>query len=388
MWRSARPFCPKTHSWEGRSGSKRCFSEIAAAPFDLGPLQSCDLPILGAVALPSRWILATWGVVLLVIAGMIVYARAVRLKADATGKEHGDSRLAEKSEMRRFADKRNFCNNVLYSQNMKLAITPYNRHLRNVTKGTNMHSLILGPSGAGKTLHYAIPDILQSLGGRVKPLPSTGLAGNALAIIEHIAGKEGGQIVTYEPTARYNQGYDLVVTDLKGELTEMFGQIIEQTGGEMCVFDVKDFEGCHYNPFDPRYLPTRLTDCCDPGHVQCDFAVRCGNAVEAGEFPASISPEPSHVAIETAEGTCSVDIRLDMKTVPTSALEVGDDDSDKIVREALSHMDETFAEECERWQKMDDEARKGTKVVNPADVVRSFRYNRTSGEIERLRHAA
>ena len=112
----------------------------------------------------------------LAFAAMVALAFATsqkgeRLENEATGAEHGDDRLATMREVRSFSDRKHFCNNVLYSQNCRMAMKAHDKKTKAVLDGRNLNCITLGISGLGKTFNLVWPDLMQSVGDALAPMP-------------------------------------------------------------------------------------------------------------------------------------------------------------------------------------------------------------------------
>ena len=119
------------------------------------------------------------------------------------GEEHGSSRWAKKEEMAKFMDAKDADNNIILTQNarMRFVDTVHDRmHER------NNNVLVIGGSGSGKTLSYAVPNFLQM-----------------------------------------NANY--VATDPKGTLIDRIGWALSDNGYEIRAFNTLDLsKSQHYNP--------------------------------------------------------------------------------------------------------------------------------------------
>lgn len=107
----------------------------------------------------------------LVIVALLVASKGEKLDNEDTGAEHGNDRLATMSEIKSFSDKKNFCNNVLYSENCHLAMQPHDKRTKAVLDGRNLNCITLGISGLGKTYNLVWPDLMQSIGTALEPMP-------------------------------------------------------------------------------------------------------------------------------------------------------------------------------------------------------------------------
>lgn len=110
-------------------------------------------------------------IAVMALLALVSSSRGERLANEDTGAEHGDDRLATAREMRSFADRKHYCNNVLYSENCRLAMKPHDKRTRAILDGRNLNCITLGISGLGKTYNLVWPDLMQSVGDALKPMP-------------------------------------------------------------------------------------------------------------------------------------------------------------------------------------------------------------------------
>jgi type IV secretion system protein VirD4 len=135
----------------------------------------------------------------------LAYSRYVMNNfATRKGEEHGSSRWATVKEMRALGDKANSDNNIILTQNCRLALVPKKR---GGTSAMNRNIMVVGGSGTGKTRYYVKPNLLQA---------------NA----------------------------SFFVTDPKGTLFDEMKDFLAAQGYRTVVFNTIDMEKSnHYNPF-------------------------------------------------------------------------------------------------------------------------------------------
>lgn len=96
---------------------------------------------------------------LLVCAVWLVYARhLVNSGERRAGEEHGSARWATRKEMRMFEDASDADNNIILTQNCKVALVP-----KSFSQKTdrNKNVEIIGGSGSGKTRYHVKPELMQ-----------------------------------------------------------------------------------------------------------------------------------------------------------------------------------------------------------------------------------
>lgn len=134
-------------------------ADVAARPFAI------DL------ANPEVLMASAATVCIMVALALVTSMKGERLENEDTGSEHGDDRLATLKEARSFADRKHYCNNVLLSENCHMAMKPHDKHTKEVLDGRNLNCITLGISGLGKTYNLVWPDLMQSVGDALKPMP-------------------------------------------------------------------------------------------------------------------------------------------------------------------------------------------------------------------------
>ena len=141
-----------------------------------------------------------------VIVGLIAFCyyviRTSNIKKYMKDDGHGSSRWANKSEIAKLGEKKK---NLLLADGVKLSTnTRYTKINNNV--------LLLGTSGSGKTRFYIKPNLMESC---------------------------------------LNGVFDgLIVTDPKKELCIETASMMEKHGYNVKIFDIKDWNGNHWNPFN------------------------------------------------------------------------------------------------------------------------------------------
>lgn len=116
------------------------------------------------------------------------------------GEEHGSARWGDaKTICKKYRDK-NFAENKLLTQNVRIGLDGY-KHRR------NLNTLVCGGSGAGKTLFFAEPNVMQA-------------------------------------------NTSMVILDPKGEIARATGHLLEAKGYAVRILDLINMEKSHcYNPF-------------------------------------------------------------------------------------------------------------------------------------------
>lgn len=118
-------------------------------------------------------------------------------------KEYGSAYWGNAKEVSKKISNPDFFENKLFTQNFKMGLTRQYH-------GYNLHTLVIGGSGSGKTRYYVMPNIMQC-----------------------------------------NSSY--VILDCKGDLIRNLGHMLEQEGYAIKVFDLINMNQSHgYNPF--KYL--------------------------------------------------------------------------------------------------------------------------------------
>jgi len=141
--------------------------------------------------------------ILLYVAALLIYIST--LKNYRRGIEHGSAKWGEAMSLNaKYADK-NFDSNKILTQNVRIGLDSI-KHQRNV------HVLVCGGSGSGKTRYYAKVNVLQA-------------------------------------------NTSMIILDPKGEIIRATGHHLEEQGYEVRVLDLLNMERSHcYNPF--VYLDT------------------------------------------------------------------------------------------------------------------------------------
>ena len=141
-----------------------------------------------------------------VIIGMISFCyyviRSTNIKKYMKDDGYGSARWANKDEIAKLGEKKH---NLLLADKVKLSTnTRYTKINNNV--------LLLGTSGSGKTRFYIKPNLMES--------------------------------------ALNNVFQGIIVTDPKGELLIETASMMEKHGYDVKVFDIKNWNGNHWNPFN------------------------------------------------------------------------------------------------------------------------------------------
>lgn len=270
-----------------------------------------------------------------------------KLDNEDTGREHGDDRLATEREMMSLRDKKYFCNNVLYSRRTYLAMLPHDKRTKAILDGRNLNCITLGISGLGKTYNLVWPDLMQSVGDCLEPLPygirnipehlSRSKAAKTARWLLGLAGLKKTAEAKEEPPAaaepeekarkprkektarekselrksweenvgsssrkeerekaktRVTAGYDVFCTDPKGDNVRDVGMLYERAGYKIKVVDTRDFrKGLHVNPL--AYIKANTVDVKPAQDIKVGVNV-CG--------PASLDEKDMTVEREIEDG--------------------------------------------------------------------------------------
>ena len=160
------------------------------------------IPLLEA-PFSLRWIdstLKTIGVASLIY-GFAVLMLLSSQRHTRFGEEHGSATWANVAELcKQYRDRKNPAHNRIFTENFEMGMDMYRTQ-------KNMHTLVIGGPGTGKSRYYVTPNILQC-----------------------------------------NTSY--IITDPKGELLRSTGWLLRQKGYEIRVFDLVHAEkSLCYNPF-------------------------------------------------------------------------------------------------------------------------------------------
>lgn len=141
---------------------------------------------------------------------MILYVMGIGIfcstrKNYRRGEEHGSARWGEAKTICKKYKSKTFEENKILTQNVRIGLDGY-KHRR------NLNTLVCGGSGAGKTLFFAEPNVMQA-------------------------------------------NTSMVILDPKGEIARATGHLLEAKGYEVRILDLINMEKSHcYNPF--VYLDT------------------------------------------------------------------------------------------------------------------------------------
>lgn len=228
----------------------------------------------------------------LVLLGMLSSVMSAFKGNFDTGAEHGAERMATVAEARALADTRRkrFYNNLVYSQNAGMVFTPLSRAHDAAQHAMNMNEMAIGTSGMGKTYHCVLPDILNSLGDSVRPLPAGGSASIRNAV-EHLRARLGwnpadpvllaAAVKNPRRAARpkskrkasLGQGWDVVHTDPKGDTLRDTGHLLAAAGVDIKMFNTIDFNGLCYNPLADAYIKPHEQDVKDVRALESTVSV-------------------------------------------------------------------------------------------------------------------
>lgn len=204
-----------------------------------------------------------------------------------TESAHGDARLANDNEKGDLLDRRNPCNNFMYTENSGIVFEPWDDKTKKQSYAKNLNSVTLGISGLGKTFNLVTPMLMQAVGNRLQPLPY-----GPGAVVGKVLGKKAmgpdawrespqrHRYVTPKAEAKgVGSGYDVFVTDPKGDCLRDCGKMFEDAGFDIRVMNMLDLrESCGINPF--AYVSTRPNDIVDVKNATLQVEIS-GKAHEA-----------------------------------------------------------------------------------------------------------
>lgn len=328
---------------------------------------------------------------LLVAIALIASVKAQKLNEDTEG-AHGDSRMAERDEMGDLMDGRNLCNNILYSEHSGIVRDAWNKKLKDGLYGRNYNCVTLGISGLGKTFNLVMPDLMQSIGDALAPYRC-----GMRAIIDRVCDRCG--IRSYgienpdricdsarrkrERAAGVGEGYDVFVTDPKGDCLRDAGRMYEAAGYEVRSMNTVSFQdSCHVNPL--AYIDTKTCDVADPEEMETRVHVESGGAT----WDEAVKVKGSALEISRASGA---GFELSVASVCETASDVAEgvtasDEGISALEEKLSGLDpaseeaRTVAAQLNMLYAERDTGA-GTVTGDAIEQVRSFSYKRTSGSM-------
>lgn len=263
---------------------------------------------------------AAAGAALPLAAGLASASRGMRLANEDTGREHGDDRLATRSEMGGLMDRGCYYNNLFVSEHAGVALSPRNKRTKAALDGRNLNCVTLGISGLGKTYNLVKPDLMQAVGEALPPMRYG--PGN---IVRHLSLKLGGcRPVDWKesaerwragkkPRACMAEGFDVVNTDPKGDNVRDMGHMFEAAGYEVKVVNTVDFsEGLKVNPL--AAIKTREVDVKPAEALEASASMRLsfGGAEESSVELDAVGGEISDRA--RADRDCSLSMRLETAT--------------------------------------------------------------------------
>lgn len=233
-----------------------------------------------------------------------------------TGKEHGDAHLATEAEMAALLDSKFPFNNFQYTRHTGLPLKGWDKKTKKALDSRNYNMLCYGISGRGKTYFISKPTIMRSVGAKV-PFVESGWQN----IFEHLYLKSDTNkalaplkpalkglydlklacdkrkyehLLTRAQKKGLGEGFDLIVTDPKGDDLRDIGHLHRMAGQEISVLNLVDLEASMgYNPLS--YIKTQEIDIKDPDCIEVKFRGSSwsndkeGNQVDVDSF----SPEGS-----------------------------------------------------------------------------------------------
>lgn len=229
-------------------------------------------------------LVAAAGAALLVV--LLTGGSRMRLNED-TETAHGDARLANDREKGDLLDTRNPCNNFMYTENSGIVFEPWDDRTKKQSYAKNLNSVTLGISGLGKTFNLVTPMLMQAVGNRLQPLPY-GLSAAAGKLMRRkamdpekwLASPKRRRYVSRKAEAKgVGEGYDVFVTDPKGDCLRDCGDMFVAAGFDVRVMNMLDLrESCGINPF--AYVSTRPNDIVDVKQATLSVSVDGGEARE------------------------------------------------------------------------------------------------------------
>lgn len=211
---------------------------------------------------------------------MFSLSRGMKLKKEETGAEHGKDRFATEREASALVDKKVKCNNIPLTENCGLAIHSYDRRTKKLTAGRNINTVTIGISGLGKTFNGVFPTCLAAVGDALDAHPygirniPTHIKSRKEDPIEVVP--ESAQLDKDETEAQSSRasakalggsGFDVVLTDPKGDVVRDCGGMFEAAGFDVKVYDTITFDALRFNPL--AYIKTVYSDVKKPEQLEC-----------------------------------------------------------------------------------------------------------------------
>lgn len=319
---------------------------------------------------------------------LIINKKAQKLKEDTEG-AHGDARMADDKEKSDLLDKKHAFNNIIYSEHSGIVYTAWNDKLKQGQYGRNFNCVTLGISGLGKTFNLVMPDLMQSIGDALEPY-SCGprniidkIMARELPVENTSRIRDAKKGNKRERAAGVGEGYDVVVTDPKGDCLRDAGRMYEAAGYEIRSMNTVNFpDSCGINPL--HYIETRTTDVKKPSMINakliCEADQRkwegeinlCGDAFEISK------EEQAGIRISLAS-TCETEsdvldgVRPDGRSIEELNAIIGSADAtEEEKRHARAQLNILHAEQDNGELTVTGEA---------IEAVRSYSYNRSAGRM-------
>lgn len=243
------------------------------------------------------------------------------------GKEHGDARVATEREMQRLRDTDTLTNNLVFTQNSSLVFNPSKPQHYRALDGRNHNVCCLGTSGSGKTRYVSKPQIMNSIG-------------SALA--------DQADFPSQHPETNTDEGYDIFVTDPKGDTLRDCGWMLAKAGVDVKVFDTINFRNSlRFNPL--AYIDMYETDVVSDPQSELTYTARV-----------YVDGKLAHV-LEPTEGLASC--------ISNFALEDSGDERYYVAIRPIVHSDPVSA--VSSWANADDDEKRDplSSVFDDAKVA-------------------
>lgn len=220
------------------------------------------------------------GVMLLLAAA--TFSRGMKLKKEDTQDAHAQDRLATTKEARKFLDEKCEFNNLMFSENCGIVLNPYDARTKDKQNEKNLNSITLGISGLGKTFNGVYPQLMEAAGCALVPYPY----GRKGAKENYYKLPKAGKGKNAKDMSFVGQGFDVFITDTKGDSLADCGKMLVEAGFDIRVFNTIDLlNGQNYNPLSTKYIPTHLVDVVDVSDVSA--SIQCQTTVKPTANPDS-----------------------------------------------------------------------------------------------------
>jgi type IV secretory pathway TraG/TraD family ATPase VirD4 len=198
-----------------------------------------------------------------------------------SGMEHGDARFATVRETGALIDRRRFANNLFFSAHSGISLAARTRTLARAQKGRNTNVICMGISGLGKSFSVVLIDILAACAGILK-----GTKKGPLGALGNIKDSIVFMATGARPPVRYtpdviDEGFDLYVSDPKGDLLRDCGHMLEAAGFGIACLNTLDLNAsARYNPLS--YIRCREVDVADADECRFTLTADAGETVTPG----------------------------------------------------------------------------------------------------------